>query len=111
LNLLQFTFQNLIPIHQEKLIIKHGQKSFQTSHFKLYAVLKRGYMEAFSRYHFSIIEIVGFDNIKCIPILVFPTTIDYSLLTLQMCQNLDRSINGKYDKMCSITTRFGGGNE
>jgi hypothetical protein len=30
LNLLLFTFQNLISINQEKLIIKHGQKSIQT---------------------------------------------------------------------------------
>jgi len=54
------------------LIIKHGQKSFQISYFKLYAVFKRGFMEAFSRYHFSIIKIVGFDNFKYIPCSCVP---------------------------------------
>jgi len=72
LNLLLFTFQNLVFIHQEKLIIKYGQKSFQTSHLKLYAIFKRGSMEAFSRYHFLVIEIVGFDYFKCIPCSCVP---------------------------------------
>ncbi len=44
-------------------------------------------------------------------VLVFPTTIDYSLLTWQMCQNMKGSVNGKCGKMCSITTKFGGGNK
>jgi hypothetical protein len=68
----KFTFQNLISIHQEKLVIKHGQKSFQISHFKLYVVFKRGFMEAFSRYHFRVIKIVGFDHFKCIPCSCVP---------------------------------------
>ncbi len=72
LNLLLFTFWNLISIHQEKLIIKHGQKSFQISHFKLYVVFKRRFMEAFSRYHFLVIKIVCFDNFKCIPCSCVP---------------------------------------
>jgi hypothetical protein len=62
-----FTFWNLISIHQEKLIIKHGQKSLQISHFKLYVIFKRKFMEAFSRYHFLVIKIVCFDNFKCFP--------------------------------------------
>ncbi len=72
LNILLFTFWNLISIHQEKLINKHGQKSFQIFHFKLYVVLKRGFMEAFSRYHFLVIKIIGFDNFKCIPCSCVP---------------------------------------
>jgi hypothetical protein len=87
LDLLLFTFQNIISIHQEKLIIKYGQKSFQTSHFKLYVVFQRGSMEAFSRYHFSVIKIVGFDNLKCIPCSCVPHNNNYSLLTWKMCQS------------------------
>jgi hypothetical protein len=71
-NLLLFTFRNLISIHQEKLIIKHGQKSFQISHFKLYVVFKRRFMEVFSRYHLLVFKIVCFDNFKCIPCSCVP---------------------------------------
>jgi hypothetical protein len=39
--------------------------------FRFYMVFKRGSMESFSRYHFSIIEIVVFDNFKCIPCCYF----------------------------------------
>jgi hypothetical protein len=36
--------KNLISINQEKLIIKHSQKSIQTLHFKFYLVFKRDSM-------------------------------------------------------------------
>lgn len=67
LNLILFTFQNFISINQENLIIKHDQKSTQTLHFKLYVGFKKGPMRPFPRCDFSIIEIVGFYNFKCIP--------------------------------------------
>ncbi len=104
LNLLLFTFQNLISIHQEKLIIKHGQKCFHISHFKFYAIFKKGFMEAFSRHHFSIIKIVGFDNFKCIPCSCVPHN-------NRLFQSMEGSVNGKCGKMCSITTKFGVGNK
>ncbi len=44
-------------------------------------------------------------------VLVFPTTIDYSLFTWRMCQSMEGSIHGKCGKMCLITTKFGGGNK
>jgi hypothetical protein len=34
--------------------------------------LKEDFMEAFSRYHFSILKIVGFDNFKYIPCSCVP---------------------------------------
>jgi hypothetical protein len=41
LNLILFTFQNFISINQEKLIIKHDQKSTQTPHFNSMWVLRK----------------------------------------------------------------------
>jgi hypothetical protein len=94
LNLLLFTFQIFICINQEKLI-KHAPKKFQTLHFKLYVVLKRGSTKPFPRYSFSISGIIGFDDFKCIPCYWF-STISYQILAYSMKKpKLERMVDGK----------------
>ncbi len=44
-------------------------------------------------------------------VLMFPTTVDYSLFIWQMCQNMEGSVHGQCGKMCPITTKLGGGNK
>jgi hypothetical protein len=80
-----------------------AKKSIQTLHFKLYMVLKRGFMEPFPRYHFIIIEIVGF---KCIPCCCFPSTINHSLFIRLRHQSKEGLVNSKCNKMYSITTKL-----
>jgi hypothetical protein len=72
LNLLLFTFQKPHFHPPRKIDHQTWPKSFQTSHLTLYAIFKRRFMEAFSRYHFLVIEIVGFDNFKYIPCSCVP---------------------------------------